>query len=155
MRYTLRIAGEHDRDAIVRLAEEAGMGTLATIGHALVADTGMSTDTEPPVDADERHGANNGVIGFVRITQIDGRAYVNPIVVDPKMRVSGVGRSLMQAAREEFGELYLVARGAALPFYRAIGCEPVSWDDIADAIASDCPSCVDLATCGPTPLRYR
>lgn len=137
MAYRIRAAEERDGAAIVRLAEEASMGTLSTIGESLVAEEG------------------GRILGFVRITSIDGIAYVNPVVVSPDAQGRGLGRALMEAARAERGELRFVARGGALPFYEALGCERITWDDVAEAIASDCPTCDDLETCGPVPLCYR
>lgn len=137
MTYRMRIAEERDAGAIVALAEQAGMGTLSTIDGSLVAEE------------------YDRILGFVRISIIDGIAYVNPVVVSPDAQRTGVGHALMEAARDEHGELRFVARGGALPFYEALGCERIGWGEIAEAIASDCPTCNDLESCGPVPMRYR
>lgn len=133
----IRTAVPQDARPIIQLAEEAGMGALSTIESSLVAEEG------------------GHVLGFVRVTIIGGIAYVNPIVVASKARKRGIGRTLMDAARDTHRELRFVARGGALPFYEMLGCERIDWADIADEIARDCPACKDLATCNPVPMRYR
>ena len=135
--YRIRPAKEHDAGEIVRLTQEANMGTLSSTGTSLVA---------------EEDGL---ILGFIRITNIDDQAYVNPIVVAPAAQKRGVGRALMHAAHAENGELRFVARGGAISFYETLGCERISWDDIAKDIANDCPTCKDLEACSPVPMRYR
>ena len=137
MTFRIRAVAPSDEPIIVQLAEDAGMGTLSTIECSLVAEE------------------DDHVLGFVRITTVDEQAYVNPVVVSPAARKRGVGRALMDAARDLHGELRFVARGGALPFYESLGCERIDWDDVAGTIASDCPACKDLKTCGPVPMRYR
>ena len=137
MVYSIRTATKSDSSSIFCKAEDADMGVLTTIESSLVA-------------------VEDGVVlGFIRVVVIDGSAYVNPIVVSPNARRSGIGRALMKAARDAFGELRFVARGGATPFYYALGCERIAWEDIADTIAADCPTCIDLAACGPVPMLYR
>lgn len=137
MTYRIRTADERDARAIAALAEQAGMGELSTIDGSLVAED------------------NGRILGFIRISIIGGIAYVNPVVVSPDAQRSGIGQALMEAARSKHGELRFVARGGALPFYEAMECEKLDWSDIAETIASDCPTCGDLESCNPVPMRYR
>ncbi len=57
-------------------------------------------------------------------------AHVNPVVVNRDWRGYGVGRALMDDALARYGELRFVARGGAVAFYRALGYEEISWDDV-------------------------
>ncbi|OUO89766.1 GNAT family N-acetyltransferase [Gordonibacter sp. An230] len=133
----IRPASKSDADAIARLAEEAGMGVLAPRGTSYVAIS------------------EKRIAGFIRIVEAEGNRYVNPIVVDAHARRQGVGRALMEDARARYGTLLLVARGSAVPFYTALGCERVSSERISPALGEDCDTCPDLAVCEPVPMIYR
>lgn len=134
---TIREATEQDAGTIAALAEDAGMGTLSPRGTAYVAL------------------AEARIVGFIRIVEADGSPYVSPIVVDPQARRLGVGRALMEFARERYGALMFVARGPAVPFYTALGCEQVARACISPALDEDCDTCPDFATCSPVPMIYR
>ena len=134
---TIREATQQDAAAIARLAEDAGMGTLTPRGTSYVA-----------LDGDR-------IVGFIRIVEAEGHWYVNPIVVDASARRLGVGRALMQDARARYGELLFVARGHAVPFYEALGCEEVARDRISPDLGEDCDTSPDVATCCPVPMIYR
>ena len=131
----LREAIPGDAAAIAALAAEASVGELSDRGRNFVA---------------EREGA---VAGFIRLVEADGCWYVNPVVVAAEHRRTGLGALLMAFARERFGELRFVARGYAVPFYEALGCEKASWDAIAPIIAADCDTCDAAPTCHATPMR--
>lgn len=128
----------NDEGAIEALAAAEDMGHLSGFEETLVA-----TDEE------------NRIVGFCRVRTIDGIHYVNPVVSSPEVRGDGVGKMLMNAARERFGELRFVARGYAVPFYRHIGCTEIPWKDITPIVAGDCDDCNRAATCNPLPMRYR
>lgn len=134
---TIREATDSDAGTIAKLAEDAGMGTLTPRGTSHVAVL------------EER------IVGFIRIVEAEGRWYVNPIVVDRAARRGGIGRALMQRARALYGDLLFVARGHAIPFYEALGCEQVAWEHISPDLGEDCDSCADLAACSPVPMIYR
>lgn len=134
---TIREATEHDGDAIARLAEDAGMGTLTPRGTSYVALS------------------EGRIIGFIRIVEAEGSWYISPIVVDPQARRLGVGRALMEDARARYGALLFVARGPAVPFYTALGCEQVARERISPDLGEDCDTCPDFATCSPVPMIYR
>lgn len=133
----IREATDQDAPVIERLVTEAGMGTLTPRGRSFMA---------------ERDGR---IAGFIRIVEAEGNPYVNPIIVDAHARRSGIGRALMESAHARFGELLFVARGHAVPFYEALGCERVPWDRISPDLGEDCDSCPDLTTCAPVPMIYR
>ena len=122
---------------VARLAEDAGMGTLTPRGTSYVA-----------LDGDR-------IVGFIRIVKAEGDRYVSPIVVDPQARRLGVGRALMQDARARYGALLFVARGPAVPFYTALGCEQVERERISPDLGEDCDTCPDFAACRPVPMIYR
>lgn len=134
---TIREATQQDAAAIARLAEDAGMGTLTPRGTSYVA-----------LDGDR-------IVGFIRIVEAEGDRYVSPIVVDPQARRLGVGRALMQDARTRYGALLFVARGPAVPFYTALGCEQVERERISPVLGEDCDTCPDFAACRPVPMIYR
>ncbi len=136
-RLTIREAIEQDVDIIASLVKEAGMGTLTPRGTSYVALS------------------EGCVIGFIRIVEAEGDRYVNPIVIDPQARRLGVGRALMQDARKRYGALLFVARGPAVPFYMALGCEQVARERISPDLGEDCDTCPDFATCSPVPMIYR
>lgn len=121
---------------VLRLSKEADMGTFPLPDDTLVAvdETGM-------------------IVGFLRVTHYEGASYVNPVVVSPKWQGYGIGVALMQAAFEREGELLFVARGQSTGFYEHIGCEPIPWDRLATAIASDCDGCDQAHSCKPQPMR--
>ena len=95
------------------------------------------------------------IVGFIRIVEAEGDRYVSPIVVDPQARRLGVGRALMQDARTRYGALLFVARGPAVPFYTALGCEQVERERISPDLGEDCDTCPDFAACRPVPMIYR
>lgn len=134
---TIREATEDDANIVAKLTADAGMGTLTPRGTVFVA-------------VSEGH-----TVGFIRIVEAEGHWYVNPIVVDASARRLGVGRALMQDARARYGELLFVARGHAVPFYEALGCEEVARDRISPDLGEDCDTCPDVATCCPVPMIYR
>lgn len=134
---TIRKATEHDALAIATLAENAGMGTLTPRGTTFVATV------------------EDVVAGFIRIVEAEGAPYVNPIVVDTHARRAGIGRALMHEARAQYGALLFVARGHAVPFYEALGCQRVAWERISPDLGEDCDTCPDFATCRPVPMIYR
>ena len=131
----LRAATPDDAAAIAALAAEASVGALSDRGRSFVA---------------ERHGT---VAGVIRLVEAEGCWYVNPVVVAAEHRRTGLGALLMHFAHERFGELRFVARGYAVPFYEALGCEKIGWDAIAPIIATDCDGCEAAPTCRATPMR--
>lgn len=93
------------------------------------------------------------VVGFLRIAlDAAGVAHVNPVVVHETWRGFGVGRALVDEALADYGELRLVSRGTSLPFYEALGFEPIAWDLIKPEIAAECDECELYSECGPVPM---
>lgn len=126
-----------DEQAVVVLGEAAGMGILKGFEHTAVA----------------QDASGETVLGFCRIRIFDGIAYVNPLVIADQARGMGIGSALMLHCADLYGELRLVARGYAVPFYRSLGCTLAQWDDIAPEVAQDCPACPDAAVCRPQPMK--
>ena len=95
------------------------------------------------------------VVGFCRLQDdANGIAYVNPIVTYAAWRGYGVGRALIEDAREIAGELRLIARGTSVGFYRRLGFVEMDWSETDQAAASeDCDNCPYRAACGPVPMK--
>lgn len=132
---TIRPATQADWPAVLQLAATAHIDQLSAGRKTFVAEQ----DSE--------------IVGFIRLVESNGIWYVNPVVVDPSMQRKGIGRQLMQFANKQFGELRFVARGYAVPFYEALSCEPIAWDQIAPIVADDCTECDMQETCFPVPMR--
>ena len=85
---------------------------------------------------------------------VNGIAYVNPIVVYPTWRGYNVGRALMDDAHALAGELRLIARGTSVGFYRKLGFVDMPWEDVdLEAAEEDCDNCPYRESCGPVPMR--
>ncbi len=135
--FTLRPAREDDLPFINAFNYAEGMDSLASIEGVTVAVDG---EDDP--------------VGFIRIAiGSSGNAFVNPVVANPAWRGRGVGRTLMEDALRRHGELRLVSRGVAVPFYRALGYESCSWDEIDEGVSEDCAHCSWRDECGPLPMR--
>ena len=95
------------------------------------------------------------VVGFCRLQDdVNGIAYVNPIVTYAAWRGYGVGRALIEDARKIAGELRLISRGTSEGFYRKLGFVEMPWDDVdLEAASEDCDTCPYRADCGPVPMR--
>lgn len=142
-------AADHGQGATVRLREATPADTCAIAALAAEASVGALSDRGRSFVA-ERHGT---VAGFIRLVEAEGCWYVNPVAVAAEHRRTGLGALLMHFAHERFGELRFVARGYAVPFYEALGCEKIGWDAIAPIIAADCDGCEAAPTCRATPMR--
>lgn len=132
---SVRPADAGDAPFIARLAAEADMGELSNRGCMYIAECASES------------------VGFIRLLEDSGVWYVNPVVVDAAHRRKGIGEALMRFARNRVGELRFVARGYAVPFYEALGCEALSWEAIAPLVADDCDGCEMLPDCHPRPMR--
>lgn len=95
------------------------------------------------------------VIAFCRLQDdVNGIAYVNPIVTYSAWRGYGVGRALIEDARSIAGELRLISRGASEGFYRKLGFEELPWSEVdLEAASEDCDNCPHRSECGPVPMR--
>ena len=134
---TLRPAQEKDWPWLNAFCYSEGMDNLPSLENVTVAADG-----------------DDDAVGFIRIAfSPEGVAHVNPVVVNPNWRGFGLGRILTENALATYGELRLVARGSAVPFYRALGFEEVPWEDITMAVTEDCDHCDMRDECGPLPMR--
>ena len=131
----MRKATESDQPDIARLACEAGMGELTPRGRSYIATDGSRT------------------LGFVRVVQIEGKHFVEPIVVDASVRRLGIGSKLMEYIQQRYEVLRFVARGNAVLFYESLGCKRTIWSEIASIISSDCLHCPDFDSCNPIPME--
>ena len=94
-------------------------------------------------------------VAFCRLQEdVNGIAYVNPIVTYAPWRGYGVGRALIEDARAIAGELRLIARGTSEAFYRKLGFVDMPWNEVdLEAASEDCDNCPYRAACGPVPMK--
>ena len=95
------------------------------------------------------------VVGFCRLQDdVNGIAYVNPIVTYSAWRGYGVGRALIEDARAMAGELRLISRGTSEGFYRKLGFVEMAWSEVdLEAASEDCDNCPYRDACGPVPMK--
>ena len=138
--FFIRDAREGDMAIIDMYAAEAGMDRIPGPSRVRVA-----------VNADDE------VVGFCRLQDdVNGIAYVNPIVTYSAWRGYGVGRALIEDARLLAGELRLIARGTSEGFYRKLGFVDMPWSEVdLEAAEEDCDNCPYRAECGPVPMRLQ
>ncbi|NHM13652.1 GNAT family N-acetyltransferase [Xiamenia xianingshaonis] len=100
--------------------------------------------------------ADDVPVGFLRIQRgRNGVAHVNPVVTCATWRGFGVGRALVEEALSREGELRLVARGASVPFYEALGFSPIPWEAVDLTVVDDCDGCEMREECCPRPMGKR
>ena len=134
----------------IRNAREGDMALINSYAHA----EGMDSIPGPQrvrVAVNE----DDAVVGFCRLQDdLNGIAYVNPVVVYSLWQGYGVGRALIEDARALAGELRLISRGPNEGFYRKLGFVEMSWKEADLAAASeDCDNCPYRESCGPVPMR--
>ena len=136
--FTIRDARLGDMELIDAYAHESGMDRIPGPARVRVA---VNADDVP--------------VGFCRLQDdVNGIAYVNPVVTYSAWRGYGVGRALMEDAREIAGELRLIARGTSEGFYRKLGFVEMGWDEVdLQAASEDCDNCPYRETCGPVPMK--
>ncbi len=134
--FTLRPATQEDMALIDAYALAEGMDAVGSPEGITVA---QNADGEP--------------VGFLRLVLgANGFWHVNPVVVYGPWRGYGVGRALTEAALAEKGELRLVARGSAVPFYEREGFAACAWDEVDLTVTEDCDGCPYRAECAPVPM---
>ena len=138
MRFTIRDARQGDMAAINALSHDVGMDQIPGPERVRVAVS-----------------IRGDVIAFCRLQDdVNGIAYVNPIVTHGIWRGRGVGRALIEDARKIAGELRLISRGTSEGFYRKLGFVEMPWEDVdLEAAEEDCDNCPYRETCGPVPMR--
>ena len=136
--FSIRDARDADMALIDLYAGEAGMDRIPGPARVRVA-----------VNADDE------VVGFCRLQDdVNGIAYVNPVVVYSAWRGYGVGRALIEDARALAGELRLISRGTSEGFYRKLGFVEFPWSEVdLEAAEEDCDRCPYRAECGPVPMK--
>lgn len=137
--FSLRPAKDADKALLDAYCFAEGMDVLPNVEHVTVA---QNASGEP--------------VGFIRLARgSNGIWHVNPVVVYAPWRGYGVGRALTQWALEETGELRMVARGAAVAFYEALGFEACSWDEVDMGVTEQCDGCPMISECAPRPMKKR
>lgn len=136
--FTIRDARDDDMALIDSYAVAEGMDHIPGTDRVRVAVNGQDV-----------------VVGFCRLQDdVNGIAYVNPIVTYAAWRGYGVGRALIEDARRIAGELRLISRGTSEGFYRKLGFTEMSWDDVdLEAASEDCDNCPYRDFCHPVPMR--
>ncbi len=136
--FTIRDATQADMALVDLYAAEAGMDHIPGPDRVRVAVDG-----------------NDAVVGFCRLQDdVNGIAYVNPIVTYSAWRGYGVGKALIEDAREIAGELRLIARGTSEGFYRKLGFIEMPWSEVdLKAAEEDCDNCPYRDQCGPVPMK--
>ncbi|MGV8084277.1 MAG: GNAT family N-acetyltransferase [Coriobacteriia bacterium] len=138
-RLVLRQGAEADLPVISELLSENGMDDL---------DDPVETCTVAEIDGE--------VAGFIHIETVEGRAWIRPVIVTPGFEGEGIGSTLVRSALEHCEELYIVARGDAVPFYERLGFTLLSWDEVPEVYCDECDRlCEDREACGPTPMVHR
>jgi predicted N-acetyltransferase YhbS len=106
--------------------------------------------------------ASDGPVGYIRILQVKDEKnprgsgnYVYPVIVARAWQGRGIGRALIEAVHDKYGELKLVACAASRGFYPRCGFEPLPWEEVASQIARDCEQCPDLQSCEPQAFGLR
>lgn len=136
--FSLRPAQPRDEESVRTLMAVGGMGVASDWQEAMVA----VTDADVP-------------IGYLRVQLTDKGPHVAPVAVFPYWQGKGIGRALMQDALERFGMLKLVARGEVADFYRKLGYQEISLDEISGDLGEDCEHCPDKLTCQPVAFMLR
>ena len=98
-------------------------------------------------------------VGFIRmedgVDEFDGVGFINPIVVFEPWRGYGVGKALVDDILTRYEDVRLVSRSSSLGFYRTLGFQDCTWDDIRADLVSDCDGCeMNGNECHPQPLRW-
>ena len=140
--FTLRPAVEDDLPLINMYTYGEGMAEIPGIDGVTVAAS--------PDDM---------CVGFIRMEdgtgEFDGVGFINPIVVFAPWRGYGVGKALVDDVFARYTDIRLVSRSSSLGFYRTLGFEDCTWDDIRDDLVSDCDGCeMRGVECHPQPLRW-
>lgn len=137
--FTIRDARDDDMQLIDAYAHAEGMDRIPGPARVRVAVN------------DE-----DAVVGFCRLQDdVNGIAYVNPIVTYAPWRGYGVGKALMEDARAIAGELRLISRGTSEGFYRKLGFQEMPWSDVdLEAASEDCDNCPYREACGPVPMKW-
>ncbi len=134
--FRIRAATPADKRGINLISVLEGMGAFEDIVGLFVACNG---------DGD--------VVGFIRVEDHGGVAYVHPVAVYPTWRGHGVGRALVACAFEVSPRVALVARGGSVAFYRALGFKDATWDELDQTVVGECDGCERRDECQPRCMK--
>ena len=118
--------------------------------HSLLASYEMEADL-PPSDFMVVE-INGQLAGAARLEWEDQGVYVRPILVNPAWRRRSIGTALIRALTQNLSVLHVVARGQAIGFYRKLGFQPMSWDQVPERYRDECETCPNSNTCHPEPM---
>jgi N-acetylglutamate synthase-like GNAT family acetyltransferase len=94
-------------------------------------------------------------VGLVRLESGAGIPYVRPIAILPAQQGKGLGTRLLRIVTATYLEVKVVARGPSTEFYRRLGFERITWEEIYSPFQQDCEQCLDRAECKPCPMRHQ
>lgn len=120
---TIRQGRSEELDALQGVLEACGMCGQISADNCLV-----TFEDESP-------------IGLVRLEFGNGKPYVRPIAILPAHQGKGIGTSLLRTAIATYPEVRVVARGQVTEFYRNLGFQRVTWDEIYPPFRQDCEQC--------------
>jgi len=133
---TLHPAGPEDIEVVMQIADACGMSHTLSTENCLIA----YDDSRP--------------VGFTRLEFVSGIPYVRPIAVLPSERGRGIGKRMLSIVLAKFAEVRAVSRGTATEFYRNLGFERMSWEDVHPPYRQECNECPDKAGCKPLPMLH-
>jgi len=131
---TVRRAEPEDLEIIIRIADACEMSHALPTENCLIA----FEDSWP--------------VGFMRLEFVNAVPYVRPIAVLPAKRGKGVAKRLLGIVLAKFGEVRVVSRGTATEFYRSLGFQRMSWDEVYSPFRGECQQCSDREDCSPLPM---
>lgn len=138
-----------------RIVLRPGTADDLPIISELLAENGMD-DLDDPVETCTVAEVDGELAGFIHIETIDGLAWIRPVIVTAGFEGEGVGSVLVNSMLARHGDLYIVARGDAVPFYERLGFTPLPWDVVPEVYCYECDHlCEDREGCGPTPMAHR
>ena len=97
----------------------------------------------------------NVPVGLARLEFGGGIPYIKPVAVLPEGQRKGVGTRLLRIILSRFPEVRVVARGCVTEFYRNLGFQRMTWEEVHSSFRQDCEQCPDRAECNPCPMAFR
>lgn len=93
-------------------------------------------------------------MGFTRVEFVYQVPYIRPVAVLPTERGKGIGKRLLGIVLSLYPEVRAISRGGAAEFYRNLGFQRMSWDDVHSPIRDECEQCPEKRRCGPLPMVH-
>ncbi len=130
---TIRQACQQDHGALQEVLEACGMCGEISTADCLVAFEGDS------------------LVGLVRFEFGAGIPYVRPIAILPAQQGKGIGTRLLRIVIATYSEVRVVSRSQATEFYRRLGFERITWEEIYSPFRQT----VNNVRTGPSVTRAR